>query len=607
MKKTLLTKTLLLLFALIAGSSSVWAATKTEGFETKGTSTTYNSTVTIATSESDCDIAWEIYFGTVSTNDKISGTRSAQMRWYSGDNVGKIPYAKTTTPIDGLTNVTLKARTSNLNVKMDVCYSKDGENWTVGKTHTFTATGTGENVSLDIPSGNKYVKFEVNSSSTAPSSGNYKLIVDDVVFTYSSTTEDATWSLNPASAVVVAGQSTDLQLTTNYDGTLIFVSDDPLIATATYNTSTKVITISAGATTGTTTISVTGAATATYSAINKTIAVTVKHAELESNAIDEFGPLGYSYFNMTPEGTNTYAEADAAGRSDYHGVDFLFNKGGSSNTKLRFDSDYMRFYKGNTLTVTAPAGATLRKIIFKEPATNKGWAGSMSLDGTAYGEYISEEKTWYATSADITSVKFTNDATKRIASIEIYLQVEPISVTIGTSGYATLAGFDLDPLKATPVGELETYVVTGVSGSAVTLEEIPHIPAGEGVILKGTPGTTYTIPVFQHGYTVSTNLLKISDGNVKGGDGIYALAEKSGTVGFYKVAAEVYIPRGKCYLNTNTSAPDYLSFGGDATGIDEVRGKTEEVRGEFYNLAGQRVAQPTKGLYIVNGKKVVMK
>ena len=160
MKKQLL-KTMLLLFALIAGSSSAWAATKTEGFEAKATSTTYNSTVTIDATESDCNIAWEIYFGTVSTNDKISGTRSAQMRWYSGDNVGKIPYAKTTTPIDGLTNVTLKARTSNLNVKMDVCYSADGTSWTVGKTHTFTATGTGENVSLDIPSGNKYVKFEV--------------------------------------------------------------------------------------------------------------------------------------------------------------------------------------------------------------------------------------------------------------------------------------------------------------------------------------------------------------------------------------------------------------------------------------------------------------
>ena len=39
------------------------------------------------------------------------------------------------------------------------------------------------------------------------------------------------------------------------------------------------------------------------------------------------------------------------------------------------------------------------------------------------------------------------------------------------------------------------------------------------------------------------------------------------------------------------------------TGIDDVRSQKEDVRGNFYNLAGQRIAQPIKGLYIVNGRK----
>ena len=46
-------------------------------------------------------------------------------------------------------------------------------------------------------------------------------------------------------------------------------------------------------------------------------------------------------------------------------------------------------------------------------------------------------------------------------------------------------------------------------------------------------------------------------------------------------------------------------------GVDlyfDVRSKMDDGRGEVYNLAGQRVAQPTtKGLYIVNGRKVVIK
>ena len=45
---------------------------------------------------------------------------------------------------------------------------------------------------------------------------------------------------------------------------------------------------------------------------------------------------------------------------------------------------------------------------------------------------------------------------------------------------------------------------------------------------------------------------------------------------------------------------------GGTTGINAVNGEGFMVNG-YYNLNGQRVAQPTKGLYIVNGKKVVIK
>ena len=41
------------------------------------------------------------------------------------------------------------------------------------------------------------------------------------------------------------------------------------------------------------------------------------------------------------------------------------------------------------------------------------------------------------------------------------------------------------------------------------------------------------------------------------------------------------------------------------TGIENVKDKKDAVSGDYFNLAGQRVAQPVKGLYIINGKKVV--
>ena len=203
------------------------------------------------------------------------------------------------------------------------------------------------------------------------------------------------------------------------------------------------------------------------------------------------------------------------------------------------------------------------------------------------------------------TIKSTANYNIQITKIELYGD-DAAPAFVGASGWSTLyctAGLDF-----AKVDGLEAYVVSAVSASSVTLSDaIPHAPAGTAVILKGTPNTAYRVPVLENNYDFGTNKLLVSDGSVTGGDGIYALAEKESVVGFYKVKNTVTIPAGKCYLNTAAGAPDFLGFGGDATGIDEVRGKTEEVRGEFYNLAGQRVAQPTKGLYIVNGKKVVMK
>ena len=46
----------------------------------------------------------------------------------------------------------------------------------------------------------------------------------------------------------------------------------------------------------------------------------------------------------------------------------------------------------------------------------------------------------------------------------------------------------------------------------------------------------------------------------------------------------------------------------EPTGIETVANSQEvNANSKFFNLAGQRVAQPTKGLYIVNGKKVLVK
>lgn len=205
------------------------------------------------------------------------------------------------------------------------------------------------------------------------------------------------------------------------------------------------------------------------------------------------------------------------------------------------------------------------------------------------------------------TIKSTANANMQITKIELYGD-DAAPAFVAASGYSTLATTcGLDFANATPAG-LEAYVASAVSASAVTLTQVTEAPASTGVILKGDASTVYTIPVKADAAAVGTNYLHAAvTAYACAADEVYILQNGK----FCKVTAASTVPAGKAYLlasDVPASAPDFLGFSFDGTtGIDEVRGKMEEVRSEYYNLAGQRVANPTKGLYIVNGKKVILK
>lgn len=183
-----------------------------------------------------------------------------------------------------------------------------------------------------------------------------------------------------------------------------------------------------------------------------------------------------------------------------------------------------------------------------------------------------------------------------------------VPVTIAASGYSSLASaYGLNFAGATPAG-LEAYVASAVTASGVTLNAVTEAPASTGIILKGTPGATYTIPVKTDAAAIAgTNYLHaaVAAYDCEANE-VYIL--KGGK--FCLVTAASTVPAGKAYLlasDVPASAPELeFNFGG-TTGINAVNGSEFKVNGEYYNLAGQRVAQPTKGLYIVNGRKVVIK
>ena len=76
-------------------------------------------------------------------------------------------------------------------------------------------------------------------------------------------------------------------------------------------------------------------------------------------------------------------------------------------------------------------------------------------------------------------------------------------------------------------------------------------------------------------------------------------------VGFYKLSATATIGANKAYLMYSgpSLARGYFGFD-ETTGIEMPTAEVIDTDGVVFDLQGRRVAQPTKGLYIVNGKKV---
>ncbi len=161
--------------------------------------------------------------------------------------------------------------------------------------------------------------------------------------------------------------------------------------------------------------------------------------------------------------------------------------------------------------------------------------------------------------------------------------------------------------------DVKAYAIIGHTDDAINKSAaLTTVPANTPLLLNAAKGV-YTIPVAASASPIGTNLLQAGDGSdVSAEDGKtkYVLSVVGGKAGFKKITAgnPATIAEGKAYLQFNEiiSARDFLSFEDETTGINMVEAKKVE-NGVFYNLAGQQVAQPTKGLYIVNGRKVVIK
>jgi hypothetical protein len=172
------------------------------------------------------------------------------------------------------------------------------------------------------------------------------------------------------------------------------------------------------------------------------------------------------------------------------------------------------------------------------------------------------------------------------------------SVTIGEAGYATFSS-----TKAVNIPDGVEAYAADLQGEKVVLTKVDAVPANTGVILKAAAGK-YVLPFAESADAIVTDLL-VSDGSITGNAStIYVLAKAEKGIGFYKLANEKKVEAGKAYLEIAGSARGFIGFEG-ATGINEVNvNKAAAKTGKIYNLNGQIVSKPSKGLFIVDGKVV---
>ena len=205
------------------------------------------------------------------------------------------------------------------------------------------------------------------------------------------------------------------------------------------------------------------------------------------------------------------------------------------------------------------------------------------------------------------------------------------NLTVSAAGYATLY---LDYAVEIPAG-VEVYIAKAVEGEYLKMQLVDGvIPANTGVIVKADAGTytfngaVNTVPA------IEDNLFKgsVEDKMVKvaSDEAAYVLSMVDGEVGMYRAeltdgaflnnANKAYLLLASNRLGIydeeiDTSTGGQLSNGyrfdfSGITGIsevsDEVKGENGEVK-TVYDLQGRKVENPTNGIYIINGKKVLVK
>ena len=177
------------------------------------------------------------------------------------------------------------------------------------------------------------------------------------------------------------------------------------------------------------------------------------------------------------------------------------------------------------------------------------------------------------------------------------------------NGVSHIATFSAPFATIIPTGVKAYYVSAKGTEATMTAIDAKVIPANQGVILTSESGDAATMvpAASETAATITGNQLGHSAGAAKtltAGEG-YILGNGTEGTAFYPCKAGS-LPINKAYLLGNGESAIVMNFGNAVTGINTIAAPAS-AKAPIFDLSGRRVVKATKGLYIQNGKKVIVK
>jgi hypothetical protein len=203
-----------------------------------------------------------------------------------------------------------------------------------------------------------------------------------------------------------------------------------------------------------------------------------------------------------------------------------------------------------------------------------------------------------------------------------FVNIEGVKITITINQYGSATYCSEYALDFSNVEGLKAYAATGYNKATqvVTLTRLQTAEAGVGLFLKGEPGE-YVVPAIGYSNDYSLNLLvgTLESTIVNSTDGEmsnykFTIADGDNEPMFYPFLDGTTLSAGKAYLQIPTAwlpvtAQKSVSIRfdeGETTDVNELKGEDGKVK-TVYDLQGRVVEKPTNGIYIIDGKKVIIK